>query len=267
MSRPITISIPKPCHENWQEMTATQRGAFCKSCQKEVIDFTKKTEDETHRILSSGGATCGRFRTDQLERPIHQTTYIRSWWHWKAIAASAIAFIGYKESKSSVLSDHRTNALFVDDTTAHPSSNSAAISGRIVDERNIGIEGMALHIKDSKNTILKTILTGPKGYFSINRKDTNLDVDTIYIETKSLRFINEKIQLSGNTDTSISIRLKLPVIVTLSASGSEAFIYGDYIVQSPSIPDKKLLSYPPLFSEPKSNPIDLFIQYIKNLLH
>ena len=40
------IEIPKPCHENWHEMLANERGAFCQNCQKTVIDFSQMTDNQ-----------------------------------------------------------------------------------------------------------------------------------------------------------------------------------------------------------------------------
>jgi hypothetical protein len=64
------IQIPKPCHAEWSEMTPTQQGAFCSSCSKEVIDFTKMTDEEVKNyfLKTSTGNTCGRFRTEQVHR-------------------------------------------------------------------------------------------------------------------------------------------------------------------------------------------------------
>ena len=42
----IAISIPKPCHEDWNKMTPDAKGAFCASCQKSVYDFSNKTDQE-----------------------------------------------------------------------------------------------------------------------------------------------------------------------------------------------------------------------------
>ncbi len=179
MSRPITISIPKPCHENWQEMTATERGAFCKSCQKEVIDFTKKTEDETHRILSAGGATCGRFRTDQLERPIHQTTYIRSWWHWKAIAASILGLLGYHQSKANtntyILVELDTARPYYDtlEITTTDTTREIEIKGIVTDENKEGMIGAVVIMENSLLNFKGAVQCDLDGQFSYKLNSYN----------------------------------------------------------------------------------------------
>lgn len=67
MIEKITISIPTPCHEKWEQFTPTSKGGFCGSCQKEVIDFTTWSEDEIkHYFRSGANSACGRFRSNQL---------------------------------------------------------------------------------------------------------------------------------------------------------------------------------------------------------
>lgn len=61
------IYIPEPCHENWNKMNPTEKGRFCKVCTKEVVDFTRKTEQEIMSHLNlSEGSTCGQFTASQL---------------------------------------------------------------------------------------------------------------------------------------------------------------------------------------------------------
>ncbi|MCW3103972.1 MAG: hypothetical protein JWO09_2412 [Bacteroidetes bacterium] len=68
----ISISIPKPCHEDWNKMAPNEKGAFCGKCAKTVVDFTKKTADEISSFLiaQSGKKICGRFMSDQLDEPL-----------------------------------------------------------------------------------------------------------------------------------------------------------------------------------------------------
>lgn len=63
------ITIPEPCHENWGEMTPTQRGAFCQKCAVDVIDFSGKSAHEIKATLDAhiGKHLCGRFEKKQLQ--------------------------------------------------------------------------------------------------------------------------------------------------------------------------------------------------------
>ncbi|MES2130946.1 MAG: hypothetical protein V4506_01275 [Bacteroidota bacterium] len=64
----MDISIKKPCHENWEDMTPNQQGAFCGKCVKTVIDFSTKSLEEIKDFFSGNQEqkVCGRFEEDQL---------------------------------------------------------------------------------------------------------------------------------------------------------------------------------------------------------
>ncbi|MBS1595356.1 MAG: hypothetical protein JST90_13650 [Bacteroidetes bacterium] len=54
MKHKLHLTIPTPCHERWDDMTATERGAFCHSCSKEVIDFSAMTDSELLSFFAGG---------------------------------------------------------------------------------------------------------------------------------------------------------------------------------------------------------------------
>jgi hypothetical protein len=64
------VQIPNPCNENWNKMTPTEKGAFCMSCQKEVLDFTNKSDYQLAKLLDSKTKLCGKFKPEQLNREI-----------------------------------------------------------------------------------------------------------------------------------------------------------------------------------------------------
>jgi len=65
----MKISIPQPCHENWQQMTPNEQGRFCASCQKTVVDFTDWTDKMLiDFLLKNKTVTCARFTNIQLEK-------------------------------------------------------------------------------------------------------------------------------------------------------------------------------------------------------
>jgi hypothetical protein len=67
----INLSIPSPCHEDWHKMTQAEKGRFCGSCQKTVIDFSNMSDRQLAEFFKKPvGNTCGRFHQDQLERAI-----------------------------------------------------------------------------------------------------------------------------------------------------------------------------------------------------
>ena len=61
------IGIEKPCSENWNEMTPTEKGAFCQKCAKQVHDFSTRSVNEIKQTLLdfSGQSLCVRMTTRQ----------------------------------------------------------------------------------------------------------------------------------------------------------------------------------------------------------
>jgi len=72
MAKKLQLQIPIPCHENWENMTPTEKGRFCASCQKQVVDFSNKSDRDIAMFFKrpSTGSVCGRFMEDQLNRNI-----------------------------------------------------------------------------------------------------------------------------------------------------------------------------------------------------
>ena len=68
MAKKIELTIPKPCHEKWSAFETTDRGGFCGSCNKEVIDFSIWTEEQLKTYFKNKPSNvCGRFHDHQLK--------------------------------------------------------------------------------------------------------------------------------------------------------------------------------------------------------
>ncbi|RSK37502.1 carboxypeptidase-like regulatory domain-containing protein [Hymenobacter metallilatus] len=90
----LTVSIPEPCHENWQAMTPAAQGRHCAACSQVVVDFTRMTDAEVVAYLSRPtGPGCGRFRAEQLSRPLRATAEAPASRRWLA-AALAVLGVG-----------------------------------------------------------------------------------------------------------------------------------------------------------------------------
>src|SRR3954469_23904951 len=72
MDKNYKITIPEPCHENWDKMTPKDNGKFCLSCSKTVVDFTTMLPKEIQHffIENQNNKICGRFRKSQLDEII-----------------------------------------------------------------------------------------------------------------------------------------------------------------------------------------------------
>jgi hypothetical protein len=70
MGKHIQLTIADPCHEDWDKMTKSEKGKFCGSCQKQVIDFTGMTDTQLATFFKKKATetVCGRFYNDQLDR-------------------------------------------------------------------------------------------------------------------------------------------------------------------------------------------------------
>ena len=66
----LKISIPTPCHEDWNKMSPNNLGRHCNSCVKTVVDFTNMSDEEVKNffINKKQEHVCGRFSSKQLHR-------------------------------------------------------------------------------------------------------------------------------------------------------------------------------------------------------
>jgi len=66
----LSLSVPKPCHQDWAGMSERTGGRFCGNCQHEVADLSNATDNELLRIFDGDlpPPTCARFDPRQLDR-------------------------------------------------------------------------------------------------------------------------------------------------------------------------------------------------------
>ncbi len=63
------IQIQTPCSEDWNTMTPNEKGSFCQSCSKNVLDLTKLSNAEIHSVLTQNQheSICTRIQNKQLD--------------------------------------------------------------------------------------------------------------------------------------------------------------------------------------------------------
>jgi len=112
MSKKIQLTIAEPCHENWENMTPVEKGKFCGSCQKQVVDFSLMSDRQVAEFFKkpSTGSVCGRFMTDQLHRDIEIPKKRIPWLKYFFTIAVPAFFISKSSAQDISKSKHATDS-------------------------------------------------------------------------------------------------------------------------------------------------------------
>lgn len=153
----IQLSIPEPCHENWQGMTPTQQGRYCNACAKEVIDFSQMSDSEVlHYFIKNkkADAVCGRVFPDQLERDIAALPQKKKYWRLYYMLAAFLFFIKPAKTKAQ-------GGIFIVTDSSHSITKLILEGGK----------------EQSKKQYIKAVITNEEGnavaYASIKIKGTS----------------------------------------------------------------------------------------------
>lgn len=188
-----TITIPEPCHENWHLMTPTEKGRFCASCKKEVLDFTNTSTYELAKILDNNGELCGRFKASQLNTPFNsnkRSTIARTslvFGITSLLALCTPVAAQQKKEKIEIVDIPTTGRpLILKDVP--PTSPTETIKGTVVDSENLPLPGANI-LLEGTTMGTQTDFDGnfqikiPKEAFESNKK---LIVSYIGFETKEI---------------------------------------------------------------------------------
>jgi hypothetical protein len=185
LSKKVNISIPKPCHENWEAMTPEDKGRFCSVCTKTVFDLTKATDKEIIEHLKKDKNACGRFYKNQLSQDLVINKYNSN--YWTIFTFSLVGLFGF--GNHNVYSQVKQDTVQTEKNTDIKDQNNQPkyrkIKGNVYDELG-GIAGAHVITKRSNN---KTV-TDMEGNFEIEVK--NNDILEITYEGK----ITEEILIS-----------------------------------------------------------------------
>ena len=206
---PFQLTIPKPCQENWEEMTPTQGGNFCGSCQKTVIDFTRFTNSEILLYFNEnqGKAVCGRLREDQ-QRFHYPTKVSRPVRWWPLILGSFFGSIysGYSSEKPgfSIAKPYETEPQTTEEKKLLPKNTGIEIKGRLLESvENEPIPFASIFLLGHS---LRTS-SDFEGKFTLNVPDS-LSKDSIHLKISMVGYSSIFLHLSSSEASSF-LRLVL----------------------------------------------------------
>ncbi|OXA70221.1 hypothetical protein B0A58_14755 [Flavobacterium branchiophilum NBRC 15030 = ATCC 35035] len=181
----LQISIPQPCHEDWQAMTPATKGRFCDKCMKNVVDFTTKNDREILEAYTKDAKLCGRFRNDQLDRNI--VVVEKKSTVWLATTSAIMTLVGVESSEVLAQEKPKTEQhenFMLSKMIAPVKPQTKVIKGVVSD--NVGpIPGANVVIKGTKTSTQ----TDMDGKFSIEAKEN----DVIVVSFLGLTTIEQKV--------------------------------------------------------------------------
>ena len=212
-----SIQIDNPCAENWNTMTKTDKGKFCTMCEKNVIDFSKLTDNEILKIIESNNKNlCGRFMKTQLNRVLIDTNPQTSPKLYQFLAglllfsvADANANTENQKPKIASFETETKNSIISENDTIPKTKTQTdfTITGKITHAKKEVIPGVTIQVKDKPHIatasndngefnldISNYILEYPIILVISNHafKDTTLIISEKDIESKKVFFVEMK---------------------------------------------------------------------------
>lgn len=217
MKEQTYFHIPEPCHENWDNMTQQDKGRFCASCSKQVVDFSLMSDQQVLNYFKNAtGKTCGRFANDQLKRPMIETPQPKKKAWWIAAMMPLLLLFGKANAqKKKIKTTQGEPALIIPD-------NRPEIMGKVAPGIRV--------VDDTTDVAIKT---NGDDEMRIGNTISNIKVDRLIIEgtltdTKngdgvpfaSVTIKGSKIGTSADVNGHFTLSMKnngkLPTIVFLS---------------------------------------------------
>lgn len=216
MKKSITLSIPTPCHEQWNQMTPTEKGKFCAACSKEVIDFTQSSDEHLFKSLQSKENLCGRFRPSQLNRKIHlDRKKGNSLLPYAASLMLPLTVLSNTPSAEHPKTNDTFKTLGIGSRPLSAMKSLVTLQGRIIDSQERAIPFAKVEVQETGYYVtankdgLYTLKCASGSTLIASKDDLSSDIITVGTKNSNLNITIEKIE-----ETVISILGNLaPIII------------------------------------------------------
>jgi hypothetical protein len=212
----LMLSIPNPCSENWNNMTPQEKGRFCDTCRKCVVDFTAMSDAAVLDYFNkNNGKICGRFDKRQLDRVLiindkrfqkrfniaASLLFLSSLGFGNTVKNDAVLPLKVQQFnvKYAVLETHNksSNKVFSDDMIT--------IKGNIFDTKKEPMIGASVLLKGTE----RGVVTNIDGEFTITLSRETF-IDGILV-ISYVGYLNQEYNLSN-------FRIREPLIIELEES-------------------------------------------------
>ncbi|MEM7373726.1 MAG: hypothetical protein AAF587_34205 [Bacteroidota bacterium] len=211
------LQIPNPCHENWDTMSPTEQGRFCRACSKEIFDFSDGNTEQFEQIWKEQkGQLCARFRSQDISP---------GWNVWSLGRTSA--FSRFRRGLATIIA---VLGLGLADTYAQdpPSNQGGQIIHQVVKEKEgdlVHFSGMVLNengkqglaravvvLLDGEELLMGTF-ADEEGAFAMDIPPARIHSDSLTLKVRYLNHIFVKEGLEARSaDLTIELKADLWIL-------------------------------------------------------
>ncbi len=145
MRQQLNLKINSPCSENFNKFGKTEKGGFCNTCKKEVIDFRNMTATELVKFFENNQShTCGIFKTSQMKTYSNSvTTHKKAKLQYlKVLGFVALSMFAFQNIEA-----QQTNKTKVEQTT---NVQKGLLAGIVLDQDDLPLPGVSIVLKGTK---------------------------------------------------------------------------------------------------------------------
>lgn len=195
----IKLTIPEPCHENWNNMTPTEKGKHCSVCEKEVFDMTGMPESEVAQKISKmeSGNVCARIPNAYLDKKIElHAAGIGNYGKMGVAGAliTAVAFTPMISNPETDLSEVAKN------NTIQISNSSIQLNGTVVNEKGEIISGVRIIIEQNNHKAFTTSLANGRFVINLDSQKITNGKAFLKIEKEGFEIVEREITIDGNME-------------------------------------------------------------------
>ena len=212
MSRKLQLTIAEPCQEKWDSMSPVEKGKFCGSCQKQVIDFSDMGDREIAIFFKkpSTGSVCGRFMADQLDRTINIPTKRIPWFKYFFSIMLPAVFL----SKASGQSTSKSIAPSTTDTARIPVNHEYRTMGLVMPTQIIPVYDTIKHQANGKVVNAEVPKMNIQGIILHNETRKPVESASIYL-------VGEQRSVFPDKYGRFNIKLNKGDVIIVSATGMD----------------------------------------------
>ncbi|WP_406683502.1 carboxypeptidase-like regulatory domain-containing protein [Seonamhaeicola sp. MEBiC1930] len=144
MEQQFYLTINKSCSENFNKFDKTEKGRFCNTCNKEVIDFRHMTTTELIKFFEENQfSTCGILKTSQMKTYSHHsiTQPKRKFNYLKTLGFAIISLFAFQNVRAQDTVKEQINKS---------ASQDNLLTGTVLDHEKAPLPGVSIVLKGTK---------------------------------------------------------------------------------------------------------------------